>query len=112
MINTASNPQWQPENGQHFAIWHDPFAKPSYLFALVAGDLAVNRDTFTTQSGREVAIRFYTRAEDAGKVAHAMQSLKHAMRWDETRFGLEYDLDVFMVVAVGDFNMARWKTKA
>ena len=99
------------KNGQHFAIWHDPFAKPSYLFALVAGDLAVNRSSFTTQSGREVAIRFYTRAEDANKVAHAMQSLKHAMRWDETRFGLEYDLDVFMVVAVGDFNMGAMENK-
>ena len=99
------------KNGQHYAIWHDPFAKPSYLFALVAGDLAVNRDTFTTQSGREVAIQFYTRAEDAHKVAHAMQSLKHAMRWDETRFGLEYDLDVFMVVAVGDFNMGAMENK-
>ena len=99
------------KSGQHYAIWHDPFAKPSYLFALVAGDLAVNRDTFTTQSGREVAIRFYTRAEDAGKVAHAMQSLKYAMRWDETRFGLKYDLDVFMVVAVGDFNMGAMENK-
>ena len=99
------------KSGQHYAIWHDPFAKPSYLFALVAGDLAVNRSSFTTQSGREVAIRFYTRAEDANKVAHAMQSLKHAMRWDETRFGLEYDLDVFMVVAVGDFNMGAMENK-
>ena len=99
------------KNGQHYAVWHDPFAKPSYLFALVAGDLAVNRSSFTTQSGREVAIQFYTHAEDAHKVAHAMQSLKHAMRWDETRFGLEYDLDVFMVVAVGDFNMGAMENK-
>ena len=99
------------KNGQYYAVWHDPFAKPSYLFALVAGDLAVNRSSFTTQSGREVAIQFYTRAEDAHKVAHAMQSLKHAMRWDETRFGLEYDLDVFMVVAVGDFNMGAMENK-
>ena len=90
---------------RHFAVWHDPFAKPTYLFALVAGDLAVRRDTFQTRSGRDVAIAFYTRAEDADKTAFAIESLKNAMKWDEERFGLEYDLDIFMVVAVGDFNM-------
>ena len=99
------------EEGKHFAVWHDPFAKPSYLFALVAGDLTCTRDVFTTQSGREVALEFYTRAEDADKVDFAMQSLKHAMRWDESRFGLEYDLDIYMVVAVGDFNMGAMENK-
>ena len=98
-------------DGRHWAKWHDPFKKPSYLFALVAGDLAVSRDTFTTRSGREVAIAFYTRKEDAGKTAFAIEALKNAMKWDETRFGLEYDLDIYMVVAVGDFNMGAMENK-
>ena len=98
-------------DGHHWAKWHDPFKKPSYLFALVAGDLAVSRDTFTTRSGREVAIAFYTRKEDAGKTAFAIEALKNAMKWDETRFGLEYDLDIYMVVAVGDFNMGAMENK-
>lgn len=98
-------------DGRHWVKWADPFAKPSYLFALVAGDLSLTKDTFTTMSGREVAIEFYTRAEDAGKVDFAVQSLKHAMKWDETRFGLEYDLDIYMVVAVGDFNMGAMENK-
>ena len=99
------------EPNRHFAVWHDPFAKPTYLFALVAGDLAVRRDTFKTRSGRDVAIAFYTRAEDADKTAFAIESLKNAMKWDEERFGLEYDLDIFMVVAVGDFNMGAMENK-
>ncbi|MDO4248815.1 MAG: aminopeptidase N [Neisseria sp.] len=99
------------ENGRHWVKWEDPFNKPSYLFALVAGDLALTRDTFVTMSGREVALEFYTRAEDADKVGFAVESLKHAMRWDETRFGLEYDLDIYMVVAVGDFNMGAMENK-
>ena len=98
-------------DGRHFAEWQDPFAKPSYLFALVAGDLQLTADRFTTRSGREVAIEFYTRAEDAGKVGFAVASLKHAMRWDETRFRLEYDLDSYMIVAVGDFNMGAMENK-
>ena len=96
---------------RHFAVWHDPFAKPTYLFALVAGDLAVRRDTFQTRSGRDVAIAFYTRTEDADKTAFAIESLKNAIKWDEERFGLEYDLDIFMVVAVGDFNMGAMENK-
>ncbi|WII92880.1 aminopeptidase N [Kingella negevensis] len=99
------------KEGRHFAVWHDPFAKPSYLFALVAGDLACTRDTFTTRSGRNVAIEFYTRQEDADKVAFAVESLKNSMKWDEERFGLEYDLDIYMVVAVGDFNMGAMENK-
>lgn len=99
-----------PDN-RHWAEWHDPFAKPSYLFALVAGDLVCTRDNFTTRSGRQVALEFFTRAEDTDKVRFGIESLKHAMRWDETRFGLEYDLDIFMVVAVGDFNMGAMENK-
>lgn len=98
-------------NGRHWVKWEDPFAKPSYLFALVAGDLAVTEDRFTTMSGRNVKIEFYTTEVDKPKVGFAVESLKNAMKWDETRFGLEYDLDIFMVVAVGDFNMGAMENK-
>ena len=98
-------------DGRHWAKWQDPFKKPSYLFALVAGDLVCTADRFTTRSGRDVAIEFFTRKEDAGKVRFGIESLKHAMKWDETRFGLEYDLDIYMVVAVGDFNMGAMENK-
>ena len=96
---------------RHWVKWEDPFAKPSYLFALVAGDLAVTEDRFTTMSGRNVKIEFYTTEADKPKVGFAVESLKNAMKWDETRFGLEYDLDIFMVVAVGDFNMGAMENK-
>ena len=98
-------------DGRHWVKWEDPFAKPSYLFALVAGDLAVTEDRFTTMSGRNVKIEFYTTEADKPKVGFAVESLKNAMEWDETRFGLEYDLDIFMVVAVGDFNMGAMENK-
>lgn len=98
-------------DGRHWVKWEDPFAKPSYLFALVAGDLAVTEDRFTTMSGRNVKIEFYTTEADKPKVGFAVESLKNAMKWDETRFGLEYDLDIFMVVAVGDFNMGAMENK-
>ena len=98
-------------DGRHWVKWEDPFAKPSYLFALVAGDLAVTEDRFTTMSGRNVKIEFYTTDADKPKVGFAVESLKNAMKWDETRFGLEYDLDIFMVVAVGDFNMGAMENK-
>ena len=98
-------------DGRHWVKWEDPFAKPSYLFALVAGDLAVTEDHFTTMSGRNVKIEFYTTKADKPKVGFAVESLKNAMKWDETRFGLEYDLDIFMVVAVGDFNMGAMENK-
>ncbi|WP_127404477.1 aminopeptidase N [Neisseria meningitidis] len=98
-------------DGRHWVEWEDPFAKPSYLFALVAGDLAVTEDYFTTMSGRNVKIEFYTTEADKPKVGFAVESLKNAMKWDETRFGLEYDLDIFMVVAVGDFNMGAMENK-
>ena len=96
---------------RHWVKWEDPFAKPSYLFALVAGDLAVTEDRFITMSGRNVKIEFYTTEADKPKVGFAVESLKNAMKWDETRFGLEYDLDIFMVVAVGDFNMGAMENK-
>lgn len=99
-----------PDN-RHWVQWHDPFAKPSYLFALVAGDLTCTHDVFVAADGREIALAFYTRAEDADQTIFALESLKHAMRWDETRFGLVYDLDVYMVVAVSDFNMGAMENK-
>ena len=101
----------ESEDGRHWVEWHDPYPKPSYLFALVAGDLAVVEDTFRTQSGREVALRIYVEHGKEGRCGHAMESLKKAMRWDEERFGLEYDLDIYMIVAVSDFNMGAMENK-
>src|SRR5438067_3083109 len=98
-------------NGRHWAKWVDPHPKPSYLFALVAGDLIAVEDKFTTQSGRDVALAIWVRRGDEDKCDHAMQSLKKAMRWDEEVFGLEYDLDVFNIVAVSDFNMGAMENK-
>ncbi|MEZ5827774.1 MAG: aminopeptidase N [Hyphomicrobiales bacterium] len=100
-----------PGTSRHYAVWHDPFPKPSYLFALVGGDLAAVRDTFTTASGREVALAIYVEPGKEDRCAWAMESLKRAMRWDEERFGLEYDLDVFNIVAVSDFNMGAMENK-
>ncbi|OYQ17057.1 aminopeptidase N [Elstera cyanobacteriorum] len=97
--------------GQHFAVWHDPFPKPAYLFAVVAGQLVKTADRFTTRSGRTVDLEIWTRAADAAKTGHAMMSLKHSMAWDEQVFGLEYDLDIYMIVAVGDFNMGAMENK-
>lgn len=99
------------DKGRHWVKWRDPFAKPAYLFALVAGDFTLSKERFTTASGKSVALHFYTRAEDKNKTGFAIESLKHAMRWDETRFGLEYDLDIYMVVAVSDFNMGAMENK-
>jgi len=99
------------DDGRHFAKWHDPFPKPSYLFALVAGDLICLDDTFTTCSGREVLLQIYVEERNRHKCDHAMRSLQKAMQWDEQRFGLEYDLDRYMVVAVDDFNMGAMENK-
>ena len=96
---------------RHFAVWDDPFPKPSYLFALVAGDLGAVHDTFTTMSGREVSLGIYVLKGRQDRCAWAMESLKESMRWDETRFGREYDLDVFNIVAVPDFNMGAMENK-
>jgi aminopeptidase N len=98
-------------DGTHWAEWHDPFPKPCYLFALVAGDLAVNASTFTTRSGREVTLGIYVRAADLPKTEHAMHALKLSMAWDEKVYGREYDLDVFNIVAVDDFNFGAMENK-
>jgi aminopeptidase N len=98
-------------DGLHWAEWHDPWPKPSYLFALVAGDLVANRDRFTTRSGREVQLAIWVRENDLPRTQHAMDSLKRAMKWDEDTFGREYDLDTFNIVAVSDFNMGAMENK-
>lgn len=100
------------ENGRHRAVWHDPWPKPSYLFALVAGDLACIQDQYTTGSGRTVDLRIYVEAKDVEYCGHAMESLKRSMRWDEQVYGLEYDLDLFNIVAVDDFNMGAMENKS
>ena len=97
---------------RHRAVWHDPFPKPSYLFALVAGDLGCLEDSFTTASGRDVALRIWSEHGQQDKCAYAMDSLKRAMRWDEERYGLEYDLDIFNIVAVSDFNAGAMENKS
>ncbi|WFC63287.1 aminopeptidase N [Pseudomonas sp. REST10] len=99
------------EGGRHWATWEDPFKKPAYLFALVAGDLWCVEDSFTTMSSREVALRIYVEPENIDKVQHAMDSLKRSMKWDEEVYGREYDLDIFMIVAVNDFNMGAMENK-
>jgi len=99
------------DGGRHFVTWHDPFKKPAYLFALVAGTLSVVEDSFTTLSGREVLLQIFVEEKDLDKCDHAMVSLKHSMRWDEEVYGREYDLDIFMIVAVDDFNMGAMENK-
>ena len=96
---------------RHFAVWHDPHPKPSYLFALVAGDLAGVHDSFTTMSGKSVQLGIYVEKGKEDRCAWAMESLKASMRWDEEAFGREYDLDVFNIVAVSDFNMGAMENK-
>ena len=99
------------EDGTHWAEWHDPWPKPSYLFALVAGDLVANSSSFTTMTGREVELNVWVRAEDLPRTDHAMESLKKSMKWDEETFGREYDLDLYNIVAVSDFNMGAMENK-
>ena len=103
--------QGELENGRHWVQWQDPFPKPCYLFALVAGDFDVLRDTFTTRSGREVALELYVDRGNLDRAPWAMTSLKNSMKWDEQRFGLEYDLDIYMIVAVDFFNMGAMENK-
>jgi aminopeptidase N len=98
-------------DGRHFARWHDPFPKPSYLFALVAGDLAEMTDTFVTAGGRNVRLSIHSTPANLARCGHAMASLKRAMRWDEVRFGREYDLDRFMIFCADDFNMGAMENK-
>ncbi|MCI0916196.1 aminopeptidase N [Pseudomonas stutzeri] len=101
----------EEDDGRHWATWEDPFKKPAYLFALVAGDLWCVEDSFTTMSGRDVALRIYVEPENIDKCQHAMDSLKKSMKWDEDTYGREYDLDIFMIVAVNDFNMGAMENK-
>jgi aminopeptidase N len=101
----------QLEAGLHRVRWEDPFPKPSYLFALVAGDLRSHRGAFVTRSGREVALEIWVEPQNIESCAHALESLKRSMKWDEEVFGLEYDLDIYMIVAVNDFNMGAMENK-
>src|SRR5579883_309699 len=101
----------QLENGRHWATWEDPFKKPSYLFALVAGDFDLIEDTFITQSNRPVSLRIYVEKGYGDQAQHAVYSLKEAMRWDEKNYGREYDLDIYMLVAISDFNMGAMENK-
>ena len=96
---------------RHFAVWHDPFPKPAYLFALVGGDLACVKDSYTTGSGRKVDLHIYVEHGKEGRCEYAMDALKRSMKWDEEMFGREYDLDIFMIVAVSDFNMGAMENK-
>jgi aminopeptidase N len=100
-----------PGTDRHFAVWHDPYPKPSYLFALVGGKLAFVEDRFRTMSGRDVVLRIYVESGKEDRCSYAMDALKRAMRWDEETFGREYDLDIFMIVAVSDFNMGAMENK-
>ena len=103
--------QGELEHNRHWVTWEDPFNKPCYLFALVAGQLDCIEDSFTTQSGRQISLQIFVEKHDLDKCAHAMQSLKNAMRWDEQVYGREYDLDLYMIVAVGHFNMGAMENK-
>jgi aminopeptidase N len=98
-------------DGRHFARWDDPFPKPSYLFALVAGDLRCLPGEFTTRSGRAVRLEIWVEPENIDRCEHALRSLIKSMRWDEQAFGREYDLDIYMIVAVNDFNMGAMENK-
>ncbi|MDR3631079.1 MAG: aminopeptidase N [Desulfocapsaceae bacterium] len=111
LANGNRTDQGEMEDGWHFAVWTDPFPKPCYLFALVAGNLVHIEDWFTTGSGRRVCLRIYVEERNKEKCGHAMRSLKKAMQWDEDVYGLEYDLDLFMIVAVDDFNMGAMENK-
>ncbi len=99
-------------DGRHYAVWEDPFVKPAYLFALVAGDLGHIHDTFTTMSGRDVDLYIYVNKGNEDKCAHAMKALKDSMKWDEEKYGREYDLDIFNIVAVNDFNFGAMENKS
>ena len=99
------------DDGTHWVTWEDPFRKPCYLFALVAGDLACVEDSFVTMTGRTISLKLFVEEKDLDKCDHGMQSLKNSMKWDEEVFGREYDLDIFMIVAVDDFNMGAMENK-
>lgn len=111
LSNGNCEAQGEGPDGTHWAEWYDPWPKPSYLFALVAGDLVANHDSFTTRSGRKVDLNIWVRSGDESRTSHAMDSLKNSMKWDEDAFGREYDLDLYNVVAVSDFNMGAMENK-
>ncbi|WP_395697475.1 aminopeptidase N [Methylocella sp.] len=110
-VESGELPPGEDGAARHYAVWSDPFPKPSYLFALVGGDLGAIRDEFTTMSGRRIALAIYVEHGKESEAAYAMESLKRAMKWDEDVFGREYDLDVFNIVAVSDFNMGAMENK-
>ena len=102
----------EDDSDRHYAVWEDPFPKPSYLFCIVAGNLGSVSSSYTTvPSGRKVHLEVYSEPENVSKLGHALESLKKSMKWDEDTFGLEYDLDVYNVVAVNDFNMGAMENK-
>ncbi|MFK7864121.1 MAG: aminopeptidase N [Pseudohongiellaceae bacterium] len=109
--NNIASGDSEKSSSRHWVTWEDPFRKPSYLFALVAGDLISLGDTFVTMSGRSIELKIYVEEKDLDKCGHAMMSLKNSMRWDEQEYGREYDLDIFMIVAVDDFNMGAMENK-
>jgi len=109
--NMVGSGEVADDSSRHWVKWHDPFKKPSYLFALVAGNLESVDDQFVTSSGRSVTLKIFVEEKDLDKCDHAMVSLKNAMRWDEEVYGREYDLDIFMIVAVDDFNMGAMENK-
>ncbi len=111
LLSNGNQVAEEVRDGRRTVTWQDPFPKPSYLFALVAGDLAVVEDAFETMSGRRVTLRIYSEPRNIGQCGYAMSALKRAMRWDEERFGREYDLDVFMIVVVEDFNAGAMENK-
>ncbi|MEK6542128.1 MAG: aminopeptidase N [Pseudomonadota bacterium] len=111
LANGEKTAEGKLADGRHFAEWHDPWPKPSYLFAIVAGDLVVNQDSFTTASGKAVELAIWVRDGDLPRTGHAMQALKNSMAWDERFYGREYDLSVFNIVAVSDFNMGAMENK-
>ena len=101
----------EDNNTRHYAVWSDPFPKPSYLFAAVAGNLASIHDSYTTASGQDVQLAIFSEKESVDKLQYAMDSLKRSMKWDEDRFGLEYDLGIYNIVATSDFNMGAMENK-
>ncbi|HEX3756111.1 MAG TPA: aminopeptidase N [Rhizomicrobium sp.] len=110
-LESGDLPPDERGNARHYALWHDPFPKPSYLFALVAGDLGGVRDSFVTMSGRKIELAIYVEHGNEPRANYAMDALKRAMKWDEKAYGREYDLDIFMIVAVSSFNMGAMENK-
>lgn len=110
-IAAGDSPAYLSDRPRHYVTWHDPHPKPSYLFAVVAGDFDLLEDTFTTQEGRHVDLQLFVDKGNVGRAQFAMQALRDSMRWDETRFGLSYDLDIYMIVAVDFFNMGAMENK-